>query len=49
MRGKSSQVADDEATVEFHIQASRQNLTMTERIPFIAFLEPAFMVLVKTN
>jgi hypothetical protein len=42
MSGKSSQVAGDEATVEFHIQAKQTNPTMTERIPFIAFLEPAF-------
>jgi hypothetical protein len=34
MRGKSPQVAGDEATEEFHIQAKQRNLTMTERIVY---------------
>jgi hypothetical protein len=37
MRRKSPQVARDEATEEFHIQAKQRNLTITERILYCVF------------
>src|SRR5262249_49103254 len=43
MRGKSPQVAGDEATPRVHIQASRQSRRLTERIPLLNFLNPLFI------
>src|SRR5262249_46413689 len=43
MRGKSPQVAGDEATPRVHIQASRQSCRLTERIPLLNFLNPLFI------
>jgi hypothetical protein len=42
MRRKSPQVARDEATEEFHIQAKQRNLTMTANSIF-HFLNPIFI------